>query len=80
MNIFLKVYNNRWVLSGHALIVFTICCFLVDEKLKLKVFAYSFKNSSSNPLQDPKAAIWTLKSTNHREGNSEEDFNKNFQN
>jgi hypothetical protein len=47
---------------------FTIFCYLVDEKIKLKVLACSFeitlilkKNPSSNPLQeDPKAAILTL--------------------
>ncbi len=30
---FLKAYNNKYVLSVHALIVFTIFCFLDDEKI-----------------------------------------------
>ncbi len=48
----------------HALIAFTIFCFLVDEKIKLKVLAcsfeitYYFENPSSN---SPKAAISTVK-------------------
>ncbi len=29
---------NRYLLSVHALIVFTIFCFLVDEKIELKKF------------------------------------------
>jgi hypothetical protein len=33
MNIFLKTYNNKQVLSVHVLIVFTFFCFLVDEKI-----------------------------------------------
>ncbi len=55
MNIFLKAYNNKQVLSVHALIVFTIFCFFVDEKIKLKVLLASlklltnFENPSSNP-------------------------------
>jgi hypothetical protein len=43
---FVKTYNNKEVLSVHALLFFTIFCFLVDEKIK---------------LQRPKAAILTLK-------------------
>jgi hypothetical protein len=58
MNSFLKAYNNKKVLSVHALIVFTILCFLVDETIKLKVLACFFEitnleNPSSNPLQRP---------------------------
>jgi hypothetical protein len=54
------------------MIVFTIFCFLVDEKIKLKVFSLhaplklltNFGNSSSksaNHFKEPKAQIWTLK-------------------
>ncbi len=43
MNIFLKAYHNEYVLSVHTLIVFTIVCYLVDEKFKLKVLACSFE-------------------------------------
>jgi hypothetical protein len=59
INSFLKAYNNKKVLSVHALIVFTILCFLVDETIKLKVLACFFEitgtykffeNPSSNPL------------------------------
>jgi hypothetical protein len=39
MNIFLKAFNNKYVLSVHALIVFTIFCSLVDEKINLKFLA-----------------------------------------
>jgi hypothetical protein len=42
MNIFLKAYNNKLALSVHELTVFTMCCFLDDEKIKLKVLACSF--------------------------------------
>ncbi len=42
MNIFLRDYNNKLELSVHALVVFTIFCFLVDEK-KLKVLACFFE-------------------------------------
>jgi hypothetical protein len=38
MNIFLREYNNKLVFSVH-----TICCFLVDEKNKLKVLACFFE-------------------------------------
>jgi hypothetical protein len=40
---FLKVCNNKKAFSVHVLIVFTIICFVVDEKLKLKVLACSFE-------------------------------------
>jgi hypothetical protein len=44
MNVFLKVYNNKEVLSVHPLIgSFIIFCCLVDEKIKLKVLACSFE-------------------------------------
>jgi hypothetical protein len=56
---FLKDYNNTQVLSIHALTVFTIFCFLVDEKSKskfklapLKLLSH-FKNPSNSPLQKP---------------------------
>ncbi len=39
INTLLKAYNNKKVLSVHALIVFTIFYFLIDEKIKLKVLA-----------------------------------------
>ncbi len=39
---FLKTYDNKKVLSVHAL-VFTIFCFLVDEIIKLKVLACFFE-------------------------------------
>jgi hypothetical protein len=42
MNIFLKVYNNKQVLSIHTMIIFLQFC-LVDEKIKLKVLACSFE-------------------------------------
>ncbi len=35
----LKDYNNELLLFVHVLIVFTVFCFLVDEKIKLKVLA-----------------------------------------
>jgi hypothetical protein len=35
MNIFLKTYKNEFVLSVHALIVFTIFGFLFVEQIKL---------------------------------------------
>ncbi len=31
----LKAYNNKWVLSVHALIVFIFFCFLLHEKIEL---------------------------------------------
>jgi len=40
---FLKVYNNKKVLSVRALIVFTIFYFLVDEKIELKVLVCFFE-------------------------------------
>ena len=43
MNIFLRDYNNKLVISVHALVVFTLFCFLVDEKNKLKVLACFFE-------------------------------------
>jgi hypothetical protein len=36
MNIFSKAYNKK-ILSVHAIIVFTFFCFLVVEKVKIKV-------------------------------------------
>jgi hypothetical protein len=62
MNILLKAYNNKR--SVHALMVFTILCFLVDEYTKLKVLACSFEITNlNNPslFKDSKAAIVTLK-------------------
>jgi hypothetical protein len=38
-----EAYYNKLVLSVHALMVLTIFCFLVDEKMKLKVLACSFE-------------------------------------
>jgi hypothetical protein len=43
-----------------------LLCFLVAEKIKLKVLicafeTYQLKNPSSNPLKRKKAAIFTLK-------------------
>ncbi len=43
MNNFLKAYNKKLVLSVHALMVFTIFCFLVDKKNELKVLAFFFE-------------------------------------
>jgi hypothetical protein len=43
MKFFFKAYYNKLVLSVHALVVLTIFCFLVDEKMKLKVLACSFE-------------------------------------
>jgi hypothetical protein len=65
MNIFLKAYNNKLVLSVHALIVFTIF-FLVDENIKLRVLACSFeityfKNLPVTHFKDPIVPILTLK-------------------
>ncbi len=54
MNIFLKDYNNKQVLSVHALKVFKIICFLVDEKSNSKFYLASlklvtnFENTSSS--------------------------------
>jgi hypothetical protein len=43
MNIYLKAYNNKNVLSIHALkVFFTIFNFLIDEEIKLKVLACFF--------------------------------------
>ncbi len=39
---FCNAYNIKYVLSVHALIGFSIFCFLVDEKIKLKVLACFF--------------------------------------
>ncbi len=41
---FLKAYNNKYLLSVHALMVFTIFCFIVDEKIKFKVLACFFES------------------------------------
>ncbi len=43
MNIFLTAYTIKEVLSVDALLVFTTFCFLVDEKIKLQVLAYTFE-------------------------------------
>ncbi len=43
MNIFLKAYNNKWVLFVQALMVFRNFCFLVDEKIKLNDLACFFE-------------------------------------
>jgi hypothetical protein len=43
MNTFLKAYNNKKILSVHALIELTIFCFSIDEKINLKVLACSFE-------------------------------------
>jgi hypothetical protein len=40
---FFKAYNNKQVLSVHALLVFQIFSFLVDVKIKLKILACSFE-------------------------------------
>jgi hypothetical protein len=45
---FSKADNNEQVFSVHALIVFTIFCFLVDEKLELKGLACFFEITYSN--------------------------------
>jgi hypothetical protein len=56
---FFKAYNYKKVLPVHALIVFTVFGFLVDEKIKLKVLASSFEilanveNPSNIPLRRP---------------------------
>ena len=41
--------------------VFNIFCFLADERIKLKILAFSFKNPSRTRFKDPEAAILTLK-------------------
>jgi hypothetical protein len=61
---FFKVCNN--ILSVHALIVFKMFCFLVDEKIKMnnQNQSCSFENLKILPVtrfKDPKAAILTLK-------------------
>ncbi len=43
MNIVLKAYNNKLVLCVQVLIFLTIFCFLVEERIKLKVLACSFE-------------------------------------
>jgi hypothetical protein len=60
MNIFFEGYNCKQVLSVHALMVFKIFCFLVDKKIKLKVFWLALlklltnaKNPFCNLLQRP---------------------------
>jgi hypothetical protein len=66
MNIFLKAYNNKYVLSLHAMIVFTIIFFSVDKKIKVKVLACSLKFLTNlkilpvNRYKGPKAANLTL--------------------
>jgi hypothetical protein len=40
---FQNSYDNKKVLSSHALIVFTSFCILVDEKIQLQVLACSFE-------------------------------------
>ncbi len=50
---FFKVYNNKEVLFVYVLIVFTIFCFLVDEKINLKEILPRTR------LKDPKADILT---------------------
>jgi hypothetical protein len=42
---FMNAYNIKNALSVHALMVFTILCFLVDEIIKLKVLASSIENT-----------------------------------
>ncbi len=54
---FLKICRNKQGLSAHALLVFTIFCFLVDERLRgftcsFEVLTY-FENPSSTSLQRP---------------------------
>jgi hypothetical protein len=56
----------KQVLSVHALVVFTIFCFLVDEITKFQVLASPLKLllNFENPcciFQNPKAGNWTLK-------------------
>jgi hypothetical protein len=68
MNIFFMAHNNQQVLAVHERIVFTIFCFLFDEKIKLKFLACFFEitvfNKFENPtvttFKDPKALILTL--------------------
>jgi hypothetical protein len=43
MNFFLKAYDNKKVLSAHALIVFTILCSQLIKKIKLQVLAFAFE-------------------------------------
>ena len=58
-----EYYNNKLVLYVHALMVFTIICNSVDEKIILKVLTCFFEitlkidseNTSSNPLQRPES-------------------------
>jgi hypothetical protein len=45
MNIFLEAYNIKQVLSVHALMVFKIFGFLVDEIIILKVLASTFDST-----------------------------------
>ena len=55
MNNFLKAYYDKYVLSVHALIVFTIYCPYLTEKIKLKVLACSFEITVitfENPSRD----------------------------
>ncbi len=65
MNNFLKAYSIKQVLSVHALIVFRIVCFLVDEIIVLKVELASLKLLTNLKIlsvtlcKDPKAAIDT---------------------
>jgi hypothetical protein len=69
MNIFWKAYNNKHVLSVHALIVYKFLFLrVVDEKIEFKVLAcsLSYYCNFENPFavtrfKDPKAAILILK-------------------
>ncbi len=59
---FLKAYYNKQALSVHALMFFTVFCFLVDKKIKLKVLAYLLTNFLPvTRFKEPKASILILK-------------------
>ncbi len=45
MNNFFEGYDDKYVFSVHALIVFTIFVFYLNEKIKLEVLACSFEIS-----------------------------------
>jgi hypothetical protein len=59
MNICLKAYNKKWVLSLHALIVFKNFCFKVDEKSNSK-FKFAPLKLVTNYSSNPKAVILTM--------------------
>jgi hypothetical protein len=43
MNNFFEGYDDKYVFSVHALIVFTIFVFYLNEKIKLEVLACSYE-------------------------------------